>query len=525
MDDVNYYQYSENFRAIIGIIYRHDAQVVNSITSVLEAAEHAYQKMILDMAYKSPMGSEQYYIDIYFGNKSAVNGESGQYARIGSRYSGFAEQYTNNTPYIVLNPAGSQSLLKLTVAHELFHTVQFAYKSLSEYMDADIDLWFLEASAVYMEKVIYPELTDYMRFVRSWYPTAYKAIDTFNGSHEYGQCLLVFFLADQFGHLFIRDVIAAFEHQNNAINTMNQLLAKQGTSFNAAFGGFIHAVMHPGQYFDNGDQFPVISYEEISAFNKLTFYKYGPRFFRSAAFYTPFYTTGDSLDAAFSLSNETWLQFIGDYDPFFQYQLETLSPFGNFGWAADQTATVHFDMLHPPRLSIAFSYPALIHQPIGFDASGSYDADGQIHDFFWRFDDGEIQEGQIAERTYAEQGRYVVTLEAKDDDGIHSEKQFSFFVDDPALISNGDIAPLGAPDGQIDMMDAETALKAALGVIDITPELLAYGDVAPLACVSGGKCFPNPDGKFTIGDAALIFRAGRNVVTWEGMATIEHERP
>ncbi|MFQ5472249.1 MAG: hypothetical protein ACE5FA_05110, partial [Dehalococcoidia bacterium] len=98
-----------------------------------------------------------------------------------------------------------------------------------------------------------------------------------------------------------------------------------------------------------------------------------------------------------------------------------------------------------------------------------------------------------------------------DDDGYDDLVEFLLGSDglDPSSIPpppDGDIFPLGAPDGVVDARDAVLALRIAAGEIAIPTgddwiQFIGHGDVAPL--VSG---FPAPDGQFTIGDGVVILR-------------------
>lgn len=67
----------------------------------------------------------------------------------------------------------------------------------------------------------------------------------------------------------------------------------------------------------------------------------------------------------------------------------------------------------------------------------------------------------------------------------------------------GDIAPHGAPDGNVNTADALLALKMASGLLSPTPTELARADVAPLS---------NPDGVIDLSDVLLIFRKSVGLV-------------
>ncbi|OAQ20910.1 dockerin type I repeat-containing protein [Thermosulfurimonas dismutans] len=75
---------------------------------------------------------------------------------------------------------------------------------------------------------------------------------------------------------------------------------------------------------------------------------------------------------------------------------------------------------------------------------------------------------------------------------------------------DGDVAPLGNRDGQVNIGDALVALRFALGLERPSDEDLCHADVAPLG--QDGK--PQPDGKITIGDAVVILRKALGLVNW-----------
>lgn len=73
-----------------------------------------------------------------------------------------------------------------------------------------------------------------------------------------------------------------------------------------------------------------------------------------------------------------------------------------------------FDANTPPVSSFNYSCSNL---RCSFDASGSYDIDGNIVLYDWSFGDGTLANGESPQHTYAAAGDYTVTLTVKDDDG------------------------------------------------------------------------------------------------------------
>ena len=77
---------------------------------------------------------------------------------------------------------------------------------------------------------------------------------------------------------------------------------------------------------------------------------------------------------------------------------------------------------------------------------------------------------------------------------------------------DGDVAPLGARDGTVNVGDALVALRFALGLESPTPDDSIHADVAPLDADNK----PNPDGVITVGDALVILRKALGLVYFNG---------
>lgn len=75
----------------------------------------------------------------------------------------------------------------------------------------------------------------------------------------------------------------------------------------------------------------------------------------------------------------------------------------------------------PVAVFTANKYWVGLNDPIRFDASDSYDPDGEIVQYLWSFGDGTTGEGMVVEHAYAAQAgggwKPIVTLTVVDEDG------------------------------------------------------------------------------------------------------------
>lgn len=70
-----------------------------------------------------------------------------------------------------------------------------------------------------------------------------------------------------------------------------------------------------------------------------------------------------------------------------------------------------------PRLNFNGPYSGGMGGAISFDASDSYDLDGNISDYSWTFGDGTNETGETTTHTYSSNGNYTVTITITDNEG------------------------------------------------------------------------------------------------------------
>lgn len=186
--------------------------VPDYVERVLAIAEHVHEIENEKLGWREPLSD---------GTLGGGHGETDVYlAEIGPRLFGYAapdrgqvEPDARRSPhlhgYLVLDndyepfefPHTKQGRdLKVTIAHEYNHILQFGY-------DAYEDPWFAESTAVWMEDQVYNGIDDYLRYVRHWVKL-WETPLTANSIKEYGSAVWNEWLAHHYGRALIREAWA-----------------------------------------------------------------------------------------------------------------------------------------------------------------------------------------------------------------------------------------------------------------------------------------------------------------------------
>jgi len=124
--------------------------------------------------------------------------------------------------------------LQVTCAHELFHLIQFGY----DYLE---DIWWMEATAVFMEEQVYPLVNDYINYLGDFLMHPELSLTYASGmdNHMYGACLFPMFLAKMYGWRIVREIWELCgEPGISSIPAISQSLERHNTTLREAFGTF-----------------------------------------------------------------------------------------------------------------------------------------------------------------------------------------------------------------------------------------------------------------------------------------------
>ncbi|MFT4977618.1 MAG: hypothetical protein ACI8S6_003525, partial [Myxococcota bacterium] len=117
--------------------------------TILDSFEEAWSRVLVDMDYNLPQGSETYKFNLYIG-------DSGGPDAYGSAYYSSDSQ---GNPIIVITQGtyDDADFGAVVGAHEFYHALQGASGSRYEYSESSLGAWYWEATANWVVTEIYPE--------------------------------------------------------------------------------------------------------------------------------------------------------------------------------------------------------------------------------------------------------------------------------------------------------------------------------------------------------------------------------
>jgi hypothetical protein len=219
--------------------------VPDYVERVLAIAEHVHQIENEKLGWREPLsdgalGGEHGKTDIYlaeigpqlFGYAAPDRDQVGSDGRAPRHLHGYLVLDNDYEPFEFPHTKQGRDL-KVTIAHEYNHILQFGY-------DAYEDPWFAESTAVWMEDQVYNGIDDYLRYVRRWVKL-WETPLTANSIKEYGSAVWNQWLAHHYGRGLIRAAWAGAadtEPDGFAVAAYERVLRAAGATFGSDFTRF-----------------------------------------------------------------------------------------------------------------------------------------------------------------------------------------------------------------------------------------------------------------------------------------------
>lgn len=230
-------------------------------------ADSAWRQIVQNFGHHRPpsdgtLGGDSLY-DIYF--------KQFQYYGITNGDNEGPEPWDDYSSHIVLHnsfdifppnqdPEGNQKgSMKVAIAHELYHAVQFYY-------DAFIDTWWMEQTAVWMEDEVYPGIHDNYNYFDDFWPSPEMSLfeeDIIR--HMYGSFVWPKYLTEVHGDLLIKGILEGMATPTSSLmNVIVDVFDLYGTTFDDEFRRFLFWNYMTGSRDDGHHYVDAADYPEIA---------------------------------------------------------------------------------------------------------------------------------------------------------------------------------------------------------------------------------------------------------------------
>lgn len=236
------------------------------VQDMADYADSAWRQIVLNLGYQRPpsdgtLGGDSLY-DIYFDQFQYYGVTNGDFAA-DSAWDDWASHIVLHRNFEGFpsnqDPEGSRKgSMKVAIAHELFHAVQYYY-------DGYLDTWWAEQTAVWVEDEVHPEIHDnYNYFDHFWTQPELSILDATELLHPYGLFIWPKFLTQFVDYGVVKDIIEAMAAPSSSLMAeLQNSLIQKGSSLEEAFKNFqywnyLTGVRDDGAHYIDGIDYPEI---------------------------------------------------------------------------------------------------------------------------------------------------------------------------------------------------------------------------------------------------------------------------
>ncbi|WP_457111684.1 MXAN_6640 family putative metalloprotease [Marmoricola sp. URHA0025 HA25] len=233
-----------------------------------DTLEHVWIVEVDGLGFRAPLPDADGLFDVYLQEI----GNQGYYGACApaqsSRHSTSSCVLDDDFDPAEFGGAAAINSLSVTAAHEFFHAVQFGY-------DTDEDTWLMEGSAVWAEEQVYPQINDYLQYVRLSAITHPETSEDYAGAnssdlfYRYGAVLFWKFLSGQLGGpAIVRRVWEYADGDYYSLQAVAAALAERGWSFGRAFARFGVWNTLPATSYDDRALYPPPAWWEVQGLSR-----------------------------------------------------------------------------------------------------------------------------------------------------------------------------------------------------------------------------------------------------------------
>ncbi len=152
--------------------------------------------------------------------------------------------------------------MRVTAAHELFHTIQFGYRSYQTTTQSSV--YFYEATAAWMEDVVYDDINDYLNYLKSFFRSPEIPFTSANGTVEYGRAIFFHMLSEKYDTGIMKAIWDEMR-TTEPLEALYTVLVRRGSNLNMALAEFAVWNCHTAtqadtsRFYSEGHLFPALT--------------------------------------------------------------------------------------------------------------------------------------------------------------------------------------------------------------------------------------------------------------------------
>ncbi len=207
---------------------------------LLESLTLGYEVEVDELGWREPAGMSNYPMLVYVYDDSSA---AGAYTTVE-----YCSDSVGYIPYIVIGSGSfyGGSWYQDMAVHEFNHASQFGYTDTRGYINTNLDLWWWEATATYIQEYTYSDNNWWSQYITGYTSAPYVSMETSSQSnttdfwHMYGMAIWAFYLDEHVGgHELVQATWEYAAESNDRSLDIEELMEGVDVDFEEAYLGFI----------------------------------------------------------------------------------------------------------------------------------------------------------------------------------------------------------------------------------------------------------------------------------------------
>jgi hypothetical protein len=233
--------------------------VADLIDVVAEAAEDSWDQEVETMGYEEPIQETEHKVIVIFDEKD-------EYLSTGAI--GVTGVLSNGEPYIAIDPWMDDDYLRITIAHEFFHSIQFGYDTSFALYNHGVN--WAEATATWMEDIVFDSVDDYVNYLPDYFDytdySVFAALTPTDTLFEYALNIWPRFLHEYYDYSIIREIWEDYFDSSTSDSDVTKVydsatdaVEAEGDELQDVYREFTLWNLAPSDSYDEGDDYPEVN--------------------------------------------------------------------------------------------------------------------------------------------------------------------------------------------------------------------------------------------------------------------------